>query len=248
MSQYKFQIEEAVKIQQKARVAFCIELDPPFELERCTAAIHYLEKWGADIIIFDSISHAWQGEGGALSEVDRNATRSNSDSFRAWRTVTPKHNDFVNAMVRCSTHIIVCARSKMEYAMFKDDKGKTRVQKLGMAPIQRSGMEYEFDVVGDLNIDHQLEISKTRCAALDDAFIDKPGEELARTIFDWLGAGTPAPPMLSEQQEAHILYLLGQLMPQLDTDNRAAVNQVLASRGHCRGRQVCQASQDGLWL
>ena len=51
-----------------------------------------------------------------------------------------------------------------------------------MAPIQRDGMEYEFDVVGDMDLDHNLLISKSRCSALADAVISKPGAKVAETL------------------------------------------------------------------
>jgi hypothetical protein len=43
---------------------------------------------------------------------------------------------------------------------------KKTVKKLGMAPIQRQGMEYEFDIVADMDIDHNMIVSKSRCFAV----------------------------------------------------------------------------------
>ena len=54
-------------------------------------------------------------------------------------------------------------------------------------------MEYEFDIVADMDLEHNFIVSKTRCRALDGAIINKPGVELAKTILDWLTDGAPAP-------------------------------------------------------
>jgi len=55
-------------------------------------------------------------------------------------------------------------------------------------------MEYEFDVFGDLNPEHGLHITKTRCPDLADKYIDHPGADLGRVLRGWLSDGAPAAP------------------------------------------------------
>ena len=157
-------------------------------------AIKMAEGAGYDVLIIDSLSHAWMGKEGALEQVDQAAKRSrSSNTFVAWRDVTPLHNQLVEAMLASGLHLIVTMRSKIEYAVEKDDKtGKTSVRKIGMAPIQRDGLEYEFDVTGDLDLDNSFIISKTRCPALKGKLIATPGKEIADILLGWL-AGEPAP-------------------------------------------------------
>lgn len=69
--------------------------------------------------------------------------------------------------------------------------GKAKVAKLGMQPDQRDGLEYEFDLVGDLDQDHYLRVTKSRCDALADQVIHKPGAELGHQLLDWLDNGEP---------------------------------------------------------
>jgi len=160
-------------------------------------AIKAAGEAGYDNLVIDSLSHAWSGEGGALELVDKAAARSKSgNTYVAWREVTPLHNQLIEAMLSSPCHIIATMRSKMEYVQQKDDNGKVQIKKVGMAPIQRDGMEYEFTIVGDLDIDHNFVVSKTRCDLLDGAVIRKPGKELADTIMAWLsdGAAPVAPP------------------------------------------------------
>lgn len=222
-----------------------IELDPPFALDRCTAAIHALEDWGAHVIIFDSISHPWAGRGGALSEVDKNAV-GGGGKFTAWRKVTPKHEAFFEAITRCKAHVIGCARSKMAHAMITES-GKTRVEKLGLQPILRDGAEYEFDIAIDMIIDgHTASITKTRCRALDGAIVPEPGEELAKTIFAWLGAGAPPPPPASVDQKGRIVNRLELLIPKLDTTNSAAVDAVLVARSLPKLDDLTEKDADAL--
>lgn len=153
-------------------------------------AIHMAEEAGYEILIIDSLSHAWVGKGGALELVDNASARSKSgNKFTAWRDVTPLHNELVEAILQSRCHVICTMRSKTEYVQEKDDQGKTVIRKVGMAPVQRDGMEYEFDVVADLSVDHSLVISKTRCSALDGAVIRLPGKEIADTLRAWLTDG-----------------------------------------------------------
>src|SRR5690606_31664710 len=100
----------------------------------------------------------------------------------------------VDAMVRCKCHLIVTMRAKTEYVVEKDERtGKTTPRKVGLAPIQRDGLEYEFDIVADMD-DNNFIVSKTRYKPLTGAVINKPGVELGEQIRAWLEEGVAAPP------------------------------------------------------
>ena len=141
-----------------------LELDT-FAPDTYCDAIRACEDAGADVVVIDSLSHAWMGKDGALEMVDKAAARSNSrNSFDAWRSVTPQHNRLVDTMLRCKPHLLVTMRSKMEYVIEEDGRGKKVPRKVGLAPVQRDGLEYEFDVLGEMNADHQMS-SRSRGAA-----------------------------------------------------------------------------------
>ena len=153
-------------------------------------AISAAEQAGYDVLIIDSLSHAWMGKDGALELVDRAAKRSPSgNSFVAWRDVTPLHNKLIEAMLAAKLHLIVTMRSKTEYVQDKDDKGRTVIRKVGLQPVQRDGLEYEFDVVADLDTDNTLIVGKTRCPQLTGAVLPKPGKDIAGMLKGWLTDG-----------------------------------------------------------
>jgi hypothetical protein len=154
-------------------------------------AIAAAEAGGYDVLIIDSLSHAWTGKEGALEQVDRVARRNQSgNTFGAWRDVTPRHNAMVDAIIGARLHIIATMRAKTEYVQEKNDKtGKTTVRKIGMAPVQRDGLEYEFDVVADLDQDNNLIVGKTRCPALAGTVVPKAGREIAAKLTAWLEDG-----------------------------------------------------------
>ena len=156
------------------------------------AAIHEAEEAGYRVLIIDSLSHAWNGTGGTLELVETAARRSyKNNSFNAWGEVTPLQNKLIDTILAARLHVIVTLRTKTEYVV-EERNGKSVPRKVGMAPIQRADVEYEFDIYGELDIDHTLIIQKSRCPALSDQVIARPDHLLANTITEWL-AGEPAP-------------------------------------------------------
>ena len=168
-----------------------IELDS-FNPKTYIEAIHAAEEAGADTIIIDSLSHAWMGKDGALEMVDRAAT-SSRNSFTAWKDVTPLHNGLVDAILRSRAHVIATLRTKTEYVIEANERGKLAPRKVGLGAVQRDGIEYEFDIVGVLDMDNNLQITKTRCRTLTpNETLPKPGKKFAETLIAWLSSGSPA--------------------------------------------------------
>lgn len=145
-----------------------------------------------DVLVIDSLSHAWNGSGGVLEIVDRAAKRSDAkNTFAAWRDATPLHNALVEALLAAPLHLITTMRSKTEYVLERDERGKMTPRKVGMAPVQREGMEYEFDVVAEMDMQNTLSVTKTRIPKLQGKVIPQPGEKLGETLKAWLLDGTP---------------------------------------------------------
>lgn len=138
-------------------------------------------------VVIDSLSHYWMGTDGMLEQADQR--RSGSNSFSGWKAVRPDERRMIDALVSYPGHVIVTMRTKTEYVIEEDDRGKKVPRKVGMKPEQRDGIEYEFDVVGDLDHENRLTITKTRIPTLSRAVISAPGFELAQTIREWLEDG-----------------------------------------------------------
>ena len=152
-------------------------------------AIELAASSGYGVIVIDSLSHAWID---SLEKVDQVVERGGGNSFTAWRKVSPAHNKLVDAILSCPAHVIATMRSKIDYAIQDGDKGKKEIKKLGLAPVQRSGVEYEFTMVGDIDLDHRMLISKSRADVIPvGEVIDQPGEAFARRLLAWLNDGAP---------------------------------------------------------
>lgn len=179
-----------------------IELDS-FAPETLVQAINLGEQEGYGAIIVDSLSHFWQGKDGALEQVEKAAKRSGGgNQFAGWRDVTPRHNSMIDAILAAKAHMLVTMRSKTEWVLEQDNRGKQVPRKVGLQPVQRPGMEYEFTIVGEISQDHDLVISKSRISAIADAVINKPGAETAQTLRDWLsGAGDDTNPHVETETQ-----------------------------------------------
>jgi hypothetical protein len=115
----------------------------------------------------------------------------------------------------------------MDYVQQKDDKGYTKIQKVGMAPIQRDGFEYEFDVVMDMDTDHRGIISKTRCPELTDGVYKFPGETVAGILNEWLNSGAASVDIAKAKKEIEILTPSNYFVDAPDTENPDNIENVI---------------------
>lgn len=159
-----------------------------FNPDLYTQAIEMASRAGYAVLIIDSLSHAWSGKDGALELKDR----IGGNDWAAWRKITPMHDRMIDAILQSPCHVIVTMRSKMDYVQETDEKGKTVIRKVGMAPVQRPGMEYEFDIVLDMDWSHIGVVSKSRCSAVADTESFKPGPAFMQPVIEWLNSGAPA--------------------------------------------------------
>jgi nucleoside-triphosphatase THEP1 len=180
-----------------------MELKAPYHPDNYANAIAEAAKAGYGVIILDSLTHAWKGEGGILELVTEIAKRKyGGNTYAAWNDATPIQKRLVESIVGSSIHVIATMRSKMEYVQEKDERGKSVIRKVGMAPEQREDIPYEFDVVLDMNTDNEAVVSKTRCSELTGKLIAKPGKQVADVLSKWLiGDGSeqrqPQPPVIA---------------------------------------------------
>lgn len=164
-----------------------ISIEAPYTVNKYVQAIKAFEAAGYSTIIIDSLSHAWAGDGGLLDKQGKMADRG-TNSFAAWRTITPEHNALVDAMLSSPCHIIATMRAKQEYVLETNAKGKQEPKKVGMAPVQREGMEYEFTVMLDVDMHHIASASKDRTSLFDGQFI-KITPDTGKMLLDWLDMG-----------------------------------------------------------
>ena len=169
-------------------------LDEPYTPERYIALIQMAEKAGYDCIIIDSMSHEWVGTGGILEIHDKMP----GNSWINWGKCNPRHEAFLNTMLKSPCHIIATMRSKQSYTQEADGNGKQQVKKLGMAPQQRDGMEYEMTAVLKMDVSHQAEGDKDRTGLFPVGQWFTPSVDTGEALGAFLDAGV-APEAKPEQ-------------------------------------------------
>lgn len=167
-----------------------VTLAAPFTPEKYVEAIKAAEAAGYEIIIIDSLTHAWAGSGGVLDTHAKFTEKDkNKNSYTAWRNVTPSHNALIDAMLQTKCHVIATMRSKSDYVLETGSDGKQRPKKVGLAAVQREGTEYEFTAVLDIDSDHDAKASKDRTGLFSSPLPFRITEETGRELNRWLVSG-----------------------------------------------------------
>jgi len=164
-------------------------------IEGYSRAIREAGKAGYGVLVIDSLSHAWQE---LLEQIDALAkTKYKGNTWSAWSDGTPKQRKLVDAILEYPGHVLATMRSKTEWQTGEGKGGKTQPIRVGLAPEQGKGIEYEFDLLLEINPDHQATVLKDRTGKFQDRILDRPGEDFGRDLAAWLNEGEPARVMAS---------------------------------------------------
>jgi len=174
-----------------------LDLEPPFEHRKFIEGINAASEAGYEVVILDSASHFWKE---ILAYKDR-LDRRGGNSYTNWGEAGEKFDGIISAVLQSPIHLICCLRSKMDYVLEQNDKGKMTPKKVGMAPIMRDGVEYEFTLVLDLDMKHQAASSKDR-TRLFDGKVEEITEKTGAALAEWLAQGAvPVAPQPAKPAE-----------------------------------------------
>lgn len=181
-----------------------ISLTAPYTSMRYRQAMQVAATGGYDVLIVDSISQQWDGEGGILRRKEEK-DRSGGNSFTNWASFTPEHTGFMEFIKQLPVHTIVTMRSKQAYVLEKNDRGKETPRKVGLDPIQREGAEYEYTIVFEVGMSHRATTSKNRTTLFkDEELIDLTSPKVATELREWLSNGLP--PMYADSIQVQKLW------------------------------------------
>lgn len=128
-------------------------IDPPFHPRRFANRIGMAVDAGYDVIVVDGISPAWNGKGGVQEIVDKNMKGNNK--FSGWAVGSPAHQELVDAITQCGAHLICTMRSATAYEIGQGNKPV----RVGLKPVQRDEIEYEFHILGLMDQAHRVEVA-----------------------------------------------------------------------------------------
>lgn len=110
------------------------DLYAPFSPQRYSAAIREFQESGVEVLVVDSGSHEWEGEGGCEDIADDGGKVAN------WKKAKREHKRFMNTLLTCDMHIILCLRAR-EKTSFKNP---AKPESLGIQPICEKNVLFEM--------------------------------------------------------------------------------------------------------
>ena len=137
-----------------------LDFQPPYTPERYIEAIRACEEAGATVIVIDSMSHEWNGEGGCsdiqAAEAERMATydgvlnpnRIEAMTAPAWKKPKMRHQRMMARLIQCRTHLIFCLRAqekiKIVDVIGKNGRKTKEIQPQGFMPICEKSLMFEM--------------------------------------------------------------------------------------------------------
>ena len=174
-----------------------VDITPPFDDAKFVAAVKDAVDGGYSTVIIDSASHFWEG---ILEYKSRLDARPGSNSYTNWNEAGKRFKSILDSVLQSPIHLIACMRSKMDYILEDNAKGKKVPVKVGLAPIMRDNTEYEFAIVFDVAMDHAAKTSKDRSGLFSDSLFQIT-EDTGKTLLKWVEHGAEpavaAPPTVA---------------------------------------------------
>ena len=172
-----------------------LSLAPPYHPGRMVDVIKQYEderapdgSFAVDVLIWDSLSHVWNGAGGTLEQVDKLGSQS------GWKTMTPLFRKFIDALRLSRLHVVATMRTKteMEYVTKTDEQGKSKVveiKKLGLKAVMRDDVDYELTTVLRLDMSRLATVDKDRTREFSDRPPFPVGVETGKILAKWSRGG-----------------------------------------------------------
>jgi len=114
------------------------DLIAPFSPIRYVESIKEFVEAGVEVLIVDSVSHEWEGEGGCEDIADK--ALENGKKMADWKKAKREHKKFINALLQAPIHLILCVRAR-EKTSFADPN---KPVSLGIQPICEKNFMFEM--------------------------------------------------------------------------------------------------------
>lgn len=238
-----------------------IKMEPPYSPSRYLDAVRAFCIQGYRIVGVDQASHAWSGLGGLL-EKKAELLKDGYNSFDAFEVITPEQNRFIDALLSFDAHLIVTMRAKTAWVLEKYTKkggGEgSRPKRVGMAPDQRAGTEYEFTSVLNLDVEgNAATVVKDRSGVFGPAgtVVGRLSEQHGLRLAQWLYEGrdfqvapvdaTPQEKLAALQATSLSSFKLAKTLPDLEAAFAAAMTDLRAVDIGDYGKKATQAALVG---
>lgn len=196
------------------------DIRAPFRPDAYWDAIKSADDAGYPVIIVDSTSHVWAGDGGVLDWQEEELYRMAGNDWQkrekvkmaAWIKPKIAHKQMVQKMLQVRAHLILCFRAEQKIEMIRED-GKTKIvakQSLtgldGWIPVCEKNLPFELTASFLLTADapgmpKPIKLQQQHRALFP---LDQPiNEESGRLVADWAkGGDAPKPTQQTKKTDA----------------------------------------------
>jgi len=185
------------------------DLKPPFRPDAYAEAIMAADKAGYPVIVVDSCSHEWAGDGGILDWADDELTRMAGDDYgkrervkmASWIKPKMAHKAMIQKLLQVRAHLILCFRAEEKIEMVKNAQGKMEIVPKksaigldGWMPVCEKNMPYELTasfllMASHPGIPHPIKLQEQHRSLFP---LDKPiTEESGKRLAAWAAGGSP---------------------------------------------------------
>ena len=156
------------------------------------SAIYAGCAYGCDVLIIDTLSHFWNGDGGILSIVNEATKNYGGNSYYAWGDATPLHDALISTILSAPVHIICTVREK-ESLREETINGRKVYVSDGHKMVQRAGLEYEFDLHVQMSRQNHIPTIKNSIIdVLPNGKVEEDGGSIGNKLISSLKGVSPA--------------------------------------------------------
>ena len=155
-----------------------LQIAAPFTLFKYIEAIELCEESGMEVIILDSITPEWIGEGGIVDTY----CSMEGDSATKWIAAMPNHHVFISYLQESKAHIIVTVRRTAKKVL------------------QEEGYAHHFGTVLELDQNHEASVIKDKTGLFKGICPGELSAEVGRRLLAWCDDGEDLVPTNLQQR------------------------------------------------
>lgn len=170
------------------------DLYPPFSPKRYAEAIKEFQQAGVEVLVIDSVTHEWEGEGGC--DDIANLPLQQGKKMANWIGAKREHKAFMNTLLQCNMNVICCIRAR-EKTDFKDPM---KPVSLGIQPVCEKNFMFEMTASFLIENEGKRQIFLKMPSFLKSVFGDGNkylDEQTGRGVIDWINEGEKEDPEIA---------------------------------------------------
>jgi hypothetical protein len=224
------------------------DLYPPFSPGRYREAIKEFQAEGVKVLVMDSGSHEWEGEGGC--DDIANAKMGNS-GMPNWIGAKREHKGYMNTLLYCNMHVITCLRAREK----TDFKNPNKPTSLGVQPVCEKNFMFEMLCSMMMSNEGKSQKFLKMPEFLRPAFgsgNDYLTQETGRKIIEWIRTGEKEDPAITQIKSEMLMaceFGLAGIMAIWNTLSASMKKKLAAHKDMCKEsaleyeRQAAEANE-----